>query len=71
MLMVRRTVNHRVWCQKCGRAVDAVDQTQAQALAGASQPLLDVDAESKRWHVIEGADGTTMVCLDSVLKSME
>jgi hypothetical protein len=70
VLMIRRSVNTRLWCQKCGGEVDVVDLIQAEILTGIAPPVFPACAEAKQWHSFEGPDGTTFVCLESVLKSM-
>jgi len=35
-----------------------------------AQPMLGHRARAQHWHYAEAEDGTTLVCLDSLLKSM-
>ena len=70
VLMIRRSVNARLWCQKCGCAVDVVDRTEAEILTNTAPAAFRAQAEANQWHCFEGPDGTTFVCLGSVLKSM-
>jgi hypothetical protein len=70
VLRIRRTVNTRLWCQKCGCAVDAVNLTQAEILTNTAPATFRARAEANQWHCFEGPDGTLFVCLESVLKSM-
>jgi hypothetical protein len=47
-----------------------VEFSQAGELMGKSQPLLPDSAKSQGWHVSEDQNGSPLICLESVLKSM-
>jgi hypothetical protein len=68
LLIIRRR-RKQVWCQQCGREVDAVSLQEAGKLAGATQPVLPANAESEAWHICTGNDGEQLVCLKSLLKA--
>jgi hypothetical protein len=70
VMTIRRRASSRLWCPKCGREVGVVDLIQAELLTGIDQATLHAGAEAKRWHSFTGPDGTLLVCLESVLKSM-
>ena len=58
------------WCHHCGREVGMVALSQAVALAGGSEPVLPDPAQSQGWHISEDQNGSPLICLESVLKSM-
>jgi hypothetical protein len=64
----RRTI--RFWCQECGSEVEMAGLKDAGIISGMTQPLLRHGAQAPKWHFAEGQDGTTLVCLESLLKSM-
>jgi hypothetical protein len=68
IVIIRRRLSRRVWCQQCGREVDAVAVHEATSLTGAEQLALPGNSESA-WHVCIGNDGETLICLDSLLKT--
>jgi hypothetical protein len=68
IVIIRRRRSRRVWCQQCGREVDAVAVHEATSFAGAEQLALPGNPESA-WHVCIGDDGETLICLDSLLKA--
>jgi hypothetical protein len=68
--MIRRRASVRLWCQKCGCEVDVVDLPQAEILTGIAAPVFRACAEAHQWHSFSGPDGTLLVCLESVLKSI-
>jgi hypothetical protein len=71
ILIIRRRSSVRCWCPECAANVEAVNLAQAEAFAGRAQPRLGDDAgANKRWHRLEGPDGTSLVCAESLLKSM-
>ena len=69
VLIIRRRQPTRGWCQDCGCEVDMVGAAEAQALTGIAQPLLRDCAQARMWHFREGAEETTLVCLESILRS--
>ena len=66
VLVIRRRRWRRVWCQQCGREVNAVSLQEAGSLASVAQPVLPGNAESEAWHVCSGEDGEQLICLDSL-----
>jgi len=66
---MRRRGAARRWCPECGCYVDVVDLVQAEVVTGATRPRAGDCVEEKKWHSFQGADGTLLVCLDSLLKS--
>jgi len=50
--------------------VEVVDLAQAEAFTGMAQPRLADCSVAKKWHCLEGPDGTLLVCLESLLKAM-
>jgi len=70
ILIIRRRRSVRFWCQECGSQVDMVDLGEAEALTGVSERRLRDRAEAGKCHVHQGQDGVSLVCLESLLKSM-
>lgn len=69
ILIIRRRQFRRVWCQQCGREVEAITVQEAGNLAGGVERLaLPGNPESEAWHVCAGGDGETLICLESLLK---
>jgi len=69
ILIIRRRRSRKVWCQQCGREVDAVAMQEATSLASSEQLALPGNPLSEAWHVCEGRDGETLICLESLLKA--
>ena len=70
--VIRRSHSTRAWCAECGREVDLVMLKEAEALSGMSQPLttqpmLPGCGDSEGWHRSQAADGSPLVCLESLL----
>jgi hypothetical protein len=70
VLIVRRRRALRVWCPECGGEADMVGLGEAEALTGVSGQALHDRAQACRWHLAEGPNGTPLICLESLLKSM-
>jgi hypothetical protein len=66
VVLIRRRVRARRWCPECGSEVDVVDLVQSQALTVA-QARLNGGTQARKWHYLEGPDGTPLVCLESLL----
>jgi hypothetical protein len=70
VLIIRRHRTLRAWCPDCGEVVEVVDLVQAEALRGMAKPRVRNDDEATKWHRLEGEDGTSLICLESVLRAM-
>jgi hypothetical protein len=83
VLIIRKSNSTRVWCAECGREVDMVDLNEVGAIAGtlppgmaqrlpgeslSTKPMLSGCGERPGWHWSQAADGSTLVCLESLLK---
>lgn len=71
VLVIRRHRSVRAWCPECGCVVDMMCQAEAQALTRLPQLALRDCAQSRRWHVCESQNGAPLVCLDSLLRSLQ
>jgi hypothetical protein len=70
VLIIRRRRVVRVWCQECRSQADMVDLREAEGLTGLSRRALSEGAEARKWHMCQGQDGASLVCLESLLKAM-
>jgi hypothetical protein len=76
--IIRKLHSRRAWCAECGREVDMVRLKEAEALRGIAQPLITTEpmlpggrGDSRGCHWSQAADGSPLVCLESVLKSRQ
>jgi len=70
VLIIRRHRSVRVWCLECGCEVDALNSRDAEIIAGISQQATP-DSRVAKWHLPISLAGSTLVCLESLLKSMQ
>jgi hypothetical protein len=70
LVLIRGRRSTRAWCNQCGREVEMVGLSQAAALAGGGDPVPPDSTEDLGWHVSEDQNGSPLICLESVLKSM-
>jgi hypothetical protein len=70
LVLIRGRRSPRAWCQQCGHEVEMVGLSQAVALAGGGTPVLPDSAQGQAWHISEAQNGSPLICLESVLKSM-
>jgi hypothetical protein len=70
LVRIRGGRSMRAWCHQCGREVEMVALCQAAALVGGREPALPDSVQSHGWHISGEQNGSPLVCLESVLKSM-
>lgn len=72
VVIIRKRRLRRVWCERCGSDVVAVDLQEAGKLKGLPQlALLDGNAGSHAWHISPSTDDEPVVCLRSLLHSLQ
>ena len=70
VLIIQRRRAVRTWCQECGGEVEMVSLAEAQALTEVSGQEFHESAQAHRWHLSENQEGSYLVCLQSLRKSM-
>jgi hypothetical protein len=71
--VLRKSRARRGWCATCGHEVDMVTLADAGTLLGWDthtpklQPELSGGGIDRGWHWSEAADGTPLICLESLL----
>lgn len=65
-VVIRRPTTVRVWCVKCATAVLAARPEVAAAATSVSPREIYRRVESGAVHFQESADGSLLVCLDSI-----
>ena len=69
VLIIRRR-SARAWCRGCAGYVDWVGVDEAKALSRTAQPMLQDCAKTEHWHYSQTEDGSELVCLESLLRSI-
>ena len=73
--IIRKSRSRRGWCAECDREVDMVGLKEAEAPWGIARPLIATNQCSLAVggtageHWSQAADGSPLVCLESLLKS--
>jgi hypothetical protein len=73
--IIQKSHASRGWCADCGREVDMVRLSDAVLLSDKGTPALPGPpslpdpGHPQGWHGSRAADGTMMICLDSLRKS--
>jgi len=70
IVVIRRRNVIRGWCQECAGEVDMLNVEDAAAIVGMPVATLGDSSQARTWHVCQGSEGATLVCLESLLKSM-
>jgi hypothetical protein len=82
LLIIRKLHSTRGWCRECGREVAMVGLTEACVLRGmndspstrssvrqpSTKPMLPGYGDGRGWHWSESADGSPLICLESLLR---
>ena len=71
IVIIRRRRSRRVWCQRCGREVDAIAVQETMTLAGGEQLVLPRNPESGAWHIWTDEHGERVVCLESLCRQKQ
>jgi hypothetical protein len=71
VLIIRRTRSIRARCVECAREVDMVGLEEAGILTGMTPPALRESAATGKWHFSESSEGALLICLDSLVESMQ
>lgn len=56
------------WCKQCGAEMKMVDPHGAAAISGLSARTIFRRIESGQLHFTETADGTLLICLNSLIE---
>jgi len=65
--IIRRRRVLRAWCAECGREVEMVDPREAEAITVVTGSVL---RDCAQWHIAQSQNGSGLICLDSLLKSV-
>jgi hypothetical protein len=68
--IIRRRHGRHTWCQECACEVEVVGMEEAGVLAGMTQRALRNCGQIQGWHLSDAGDGTLLVCLKSLLKTL-
>jgi hypothetical protein len=68
--IIRRLHPRHTWCRECACEVEVVGMEEAGVLAGMTERALRNCAQSQGWHLSQAGDGTLLVCLKSLLKTL-
>ena len=68
--IIRRRHPRRTLCRECACEAEVVGMEEAGVLAGMTERALRNCAQSQGWHLSEAGDGTLLVCLKSLLKTL-
>jgi hypothetical protein len=72
VVVFRRRRLRRVWCERCGSDVVAVDLQEAGKLTGMPALALPTgNAGTHAWHISPNTDDGPVVCLRSLLQSLQ
>lgn len=72
VVIFRKRRLRRVWCERCGSDVVAVDLQEAGKLTGMPPLALpDGNAGAQAWHISPSTDDEPVVCLRSLLHSLQ
>lgn len=68
LLVLRGRIELRAWCPQCGAEGEMVPLDDLGVVSNLTPPEVQAWLESEDMHYTEVADGTRMICLNSMLK---
>jgi hypothetical protein len=68
--IIRRRHPRYTWCPECACEMEVVGMEEAGVRAGLTERALRNCAQSRGWHLSDAGDGTLLVCLKSLLKTL-
>jgi hypothetical protein len=66
VFIIRRHPSTRLWCQVCGHEAEMLDLGDVQATIEIPYQALLEAAGTQGWHVSQGHDGCTLICLEGM-----
>jgi len=70
VLIIRRRSSIRFWCPECGREVEMVNPKDAGMIPYTAWLPTHNGAQAGKWHFCQGPDGSPLICLESLRKSL-
>lgn len=65
LLMLRKSIKTKTWCAECNAETDFVNKGEINDIL----EKLDRKIETDKLHKMLAADGTILICLESLLKN--
>ena len=67
LLILRRGNSTRAWCPRCAAEGEMIALVKTGMISGLQEPLLEEWLNSEDLHRSETADGSLLICLNSLL----
>ena len=71
LLILRGTHSQSAPCSQCGAELDGIALEHAGLVSNLDQKALEAWLASSAMHQVEAADGSTLICLNSLLRSLQ
>lgn len=71
LLIVRGRSSNRAWCPRCAAEVELIALNDTGVISNLDQAELEEWLESEELHRVQGADGSSLTCLASLLGHMQ
>ena len=68
LLVVRGRKSLRAWCPECGTEVEMIPLHGVGVISNLTSPEVQAWIESAELHRTVGADGASLICLNSMLR---
>ncbi len=71
LLIVRGRSTLRAWCSRCAAEVEVVALEETGVMSNLERPELEEWLNSGEFHRLQAADGSTLMCLNSLLARVQ
>ena len=71
LLILRGRASLRAWCRQCGGETEMIPLEGVGVISNLPTPAVEAWIESDDLHRSQVADGSTLICLNSLLKRVQ
>ena len=71
LLILRGRSSTRAWCPQCGADAEMITLESVGVVSNLNRPALEAWLNSGELHRSQAADGSVLVCLNSMLKRIQ
>jgi hypothetical protein len=71
LLILRGRGSHRAWCSRCVAEVEMIALEDTRVFSNLERPQLEAWLNSGELHRVQAADGSTLMCLNSLLARVQ
>ncbi|HLY40189.1 MAG TPA: hypothetical protein VKR52_03205 [Terracidiphilus sp.] len=71
LLILRGPTSHRAWCPRCDAEVEMIAMKETKVISNLDQTALEEWLSSEELHRAQSAEGSDLICLNSMLARIQ